>query len=486
MSATCFGSTRHPNRRGLITWVTLLAVLLLCLLMAIVFNVGATVNSKLHVQNASDAIAFSDAVWMARGMNSVTAANHLIGEASALYILHHAIGGNRLDTQEVTPMPAEPIPLDPEIIEAGYLAAAAVAQVPPERPGVVKDEVKAGKKSMIFKSKKALKQQLLAAYGAHAAAAVTLNSGAQEAAKLLQMAIIAEYEFLNAVESVAVMLIPVKTEALPALLTALNEYTEYVVTTATPEAVQQATEAIAEEHFVIASAEAQLPVVREDPPECLRALAAGEARQNEWARDDRSQLMRATYPWVQSWSKPLLEVLGTSAPLSGAEGWYRYYANYWSRRIVRQFRRPSASTLASGTQRCFRRSPQRSLGLTLYVLEGLDPAEADKTEEPWSQADAKSLEALDLEGVFMADRMFSLLATARQETPNRVSAPAFYRQANPDGVLTFAQAMIYNANPQLGSDPTEPTVPEPDDDPTEDEDEVADEWEDEQQEGDAE
>ena len=71
-------------RSGKITIVTIFAILGLIVMAGFVGNAGHVVTTKIYTQNAADAIAFSSAQWMARGMNAVTATNHLIGEATGL------------------------------------------------------------------------------------------------------------------------------------------------------------------------------------------------------------------------------------------------------------------------------------------------------------------------------------------------------------------------------------------------------------------
>ena len=72
------------NEDGLITWATLVAVLLLIALIGIVFNVGRVTNDKLQSQNAADSVAYSSSLLHARAMNAVTATNHMMGELTAL------------------------------------------------------------------------------------------------------------------------------------------------------------------------------------------------------------------------------------------------------------------------------------------------------------------------------------------------------------------------------------------------------------------
>jgi hypothetical protein len=89
-------STRN-RRDGKITLVTLFAILGLVVMAGFVGNVGQTVSTKIDAQNAADAVAFSSAQWMARGMNAVTATNHMLGEVTGLCVVIEALGGPELD-----------------------------------------------------------------------------------------------------------------------------------------------------------------------------------------------------------------------------------------------------------------------------------------------------------------------------------------------------------------------------------------------------
>ena len=75
----------------------LIAIIGMFLIMAFLGNVGYVVTEKMHTQNAADAIAFSSAQWMARGMNAVTATNHLLGETTGLVVVIEGLGGPEAD-----------------------------------------------------------------------------------------------------------------------------------------------------------------------------------------------------------------------------------------------------------------------------------------------------------------------------------------------------------------------------------------------------
>lgn len=88
---------KNKQRTGQVSIVTIFAVLSLVVLVGLVGNVGHAVNEKLEVQHAADNTALSSAQWMARSMNSVTASNHLIGQSTALSVIHLSLGGPEAD-----------------------------------------------------------------------------------------------------------------------------------------------------------------------------------------------------------------------------------------------------------------------------------------------------------------------------------------------------------------------------------------------------
>src|SRR3954463_9895990 len=83
----------RASRSGKITLVTIFAILGLIVMAGYVGNAGHVVTTKIATQNAADSITFSSAQWMARGMNAVTATNHLLGEATGLVVAIEALGG---------------------------------------------------------------------------------------------------------------------------------------------------------------------------------------------------------------------------------------------------------------------------------------------------------------------------------------------------------------------------------------------------------
>ena len=98
-------------RNGKISIVTMFALLGLIVMAGYVGNAGHVVTTKIATQNAADSITFSSAQWMARGMNAITATNHLLGETTGLAVVIEAIGGPEAD-QNMDDYPSQPKTLD--------------------------------------------------------------------------------------------------------------------------------------------------------------------------------------------------------------------------------------------------------------------------------------------------------------------------------------------------------------------------------------
>ncbi len=84
---------KRQRRSGKIALLAAIILLLIAVLMAWIGNMGNVVKQKMEVQNAADATSFASSMWMARSMNAITVSNHLIGEATAIGVIHDAIGG---------------------------------------------------------------------------------------------------------------------------------------------------------------------------------------------------------------------------------------------------------------------------------------------------------------------------------------------------------------------------------------------------------
>lgn len=114
---------RRADRHGKITLVTIMAILGMVVLAGFVGNAGHVVTTKVYTQNGADAVAFSSAQWMARGMNSVTATNHLLGEVTGLVVVIEALGGPEAD------LGMEDYPVQPKTIDQVNRTLASTAPI---------------------------------------------------------------------------------------------------------------------------------------------------------------------------------------------------------------------------------------------------------------------------------------------------------------------------------------------------------------------
>ena len=74
----------HRDQRGVMSILSVFAVLMLVALLGMVMNVGRQVDGKIRMQNAADATAYSGGVLVARGLNVLAFSNHLLSEVFAL------------------------------------------------------------------------------------------------------------------------------------------------------------------------------------------------------------------------------------------------------------------------------------------------------------------------------------------------------------------------------------------------------------------
>lgn len=72
---------------------SLIVVLAFLILIGLVGNVGQRAIQSVEVQNAADSAAVSSGTWMARGLNAITATNHLMGELTAILVVNDALLG---------------------------------------------------------------------------------------------------------------------------------------------------------------------------------------------------------------------------------------------------------------------------------------------------------------------------------------------------------------------------------------------------------
>ncbi len=412
----------HDNEEGLLAFIALIAALFLMVLMGLVANIGFTVNRKLEVQNSADAVAYSSTLWLARGMNCITATNHLIGEMQALVVIHIAIGGEELEGKD---------PLDPdesqqrqdefdsasEDLDFAWNLVRFVSNT----PAYPNDNERVGERVEVGATVRAgltdLKKALTFVYGIRAIAIIAENIPFPPVAaagrimhgvtKVVEGYILAEYIVLDKLSDFAesAPIIAFRDLLFDQLLPGATSF-EKVAVDNVPQLAAQTGKAIAQRNGTtgaIYPGAPELPVLRDRE----------EGSQMSDEDMPKSALVRATTPWVVYDRTPILRFM-TWMIFSKAR---KHYLNYTNRYTLLK-----SKELYNRTEKDF----------TLYIMS--KPGES-KGEEPWTN-DSR-----------LADKKFTVVGFAHR--PGKTSASErVYGKPNGDGIVACAQAILYNANSQ--------------------------------------
>jgi hypothetical protein len=414
---------------GMLSLATLFVILGFLLLFSLLSNVGRTVTRKLETQNAADAVAASSGNELARGMNAITSANHLIGELQALCVIHHGFGGDELDGLSR----AQRTPYDiQESLQVSYQLALTLSAAGGIRPiaaeyNAVKQEPRTG--AAIRDSRLRLKQVMVWAYISHAIGGIFVDLGwipyvgpilrafgmlIEAAALTIETKVYQEWLTLDGIELICRGLMPVKKVVQSVVIPGCYLYTMPGVYLDAPLEAEQATREVAQrsntEGWLFPGVTIQpsypllhLPVTRE--PQTLR-------------HPERSQLVRASSPWIQYWRVPLLRFGEEALLLSRFRHFYQARTDEFTLLLAK-------------------RQKESGVHVNLLILEDLQQDGQDKGQEPWTKRS----------GSARADELFATIGFAHRHRHAMNSSPIF-RQTNPDGLVAYAQVMLYNANPQ--------------------------------------
>jgi hypothetical protein len=442
------------NEEGLITWATLVAVLLLIALIGIVFNVGRVTNDKLQSQNAADSVAYSSSLLHARAMNAVTATNHMMGELTALHTLHHSLGGKVLDERRrANTSSVIGLNLGITVTHAaawiGYGIGAVIPACPFFFVGIPNPPASYGPaldiprgEATVYDSKCLLKAKIIEQYVNYSRGTwemikgigktwswwpPTVASGwrsiasgqrTRSQANSKIRSLVREYRFIIKLEDFALRTLPIK-RSIPRITDGLWAYQRMVVQ-GTPLMVNQVASSTAQANGCVGEALGR-PTARNIAISQTGFPVAGlPLVKDPCQTPQKTQLMRATYPWVQEWRWPILYAFGLVAFESRAMVFYEFHSDQYTLETSRQF--------------------VNQRGYRLYVIEELDAtngAQRDKGTETWRRREFSR----------KADQMFALVGIARKENPPSMSLNRFFLpRANETPIATVAQAMIYNAN----------------------------------------
>jgi hypothetical protein len=488
---------------GLITWGILLSMLLLMILVALVSNVAILVNRKMEVQNSSDAIAYSSSVWIARGMNSVSATNHVIGEMNALYTIHHALGGKWLDERPnrrnsgdwAFTLPAIPYfggyggfwyKITHYALQVTFWLARIASWkndieewIPPWLPSSgpgpnkshynrVSEHPKTDINSAIWEGKEHLKIRMLAAYVNHLNGALQYSAGhklypipwtsakglammkagaaAKRAARKMADMIHAQYLVLDNVESIAISPLRQAKLALPDIIKTVHIYQQAHVKVEIPGKAFRTAQNIGKRTSCLGIVLGGLPDI---PSGGMGNIASNLSQifpslpvePEKVTNEGRSQMVRATYPWVRKWRYNIYMVLTTLAPSSYANDGFIKWTNTYARQSSQWLRTDAGQKCDNELTVINRRGRSRGQngkGIRLYTIKELN-TNGQKSQEVWN--------IKGLTGSKKADELFCGIGFAKSEKPDVISR-MFFRQENPHGILCYSQAMIYNANSQ--------------------------------------
>ncbi|MEX2170660.1 MAG: hypothetical protein WD851_15195 [Pirellulales bacterium] len=466
-----YSATLHRNcsgERGMVSFATLVALLFLAVFGALVFNAGQTVTRKIETQNAADAVAYSSSVWVARGMNAVTAANHMMGELTALYVMHHSLGGKWIDEKGRDSTNSKGLDEINTALRVVYEVASKAGSVPLSSTPYkkVKENPSASVDSTIYKAKRNLKLWLAIAYGSYIVGAIIEKipygqipgQAIQWAAVGTSWKIYQEWLVLDGAEILAVNTrefaftiagVDKNGNTKKGALDTLYGYEDLMIKGVFLQC-QFGPREIAKKHGATGFALGDFP--NKFSLQALLDFAPQlPVEKHTHKGRDRSQLMRATYPWVCRWRKPINDFFDVScffafklAPLFRYDGeerryrgkWYRMYTNIYSDQAVLWMQLKKNDSY-NGFSRYG--MGKKGKAFNLYVVKGLNDADRgfDKSTETWNSTENHP----DIE------HHFTHMGFAAIEEP-AIGAAAVYRQENPDGFVCFSHSMVYNANPQ--------------------------------------
>jgi hypothetical protein len=500
------GNDLAASEDGMVSFITALVVVGFAVLIGLVANVGYNTREKQDMQHRADSIAISGATWKARGMNAVTAANHLMGELTALCVMHYSFGGPELDDgNEVSTQ--EKSNGEMQLDVAADLASGDEfkSSIDSDVQRIKNTKWKSG--ATIYDARMMLMYveylaiqghiiaevvQLIPYVGEFLAMAIDLACTAlrfkvtQEwiSLQLLEGAVQAAVQPRKALESVVLPLIQLYAD------TAGGNSPELPFVNNTAAAADKATKDLEQKNHLKKAAlfpfpfpnTFKLPIEREKVPstsggkpespntaggfasdvgKMLHLLNVASAARSalsfffpslkgfdmptldqdalgnkgyqgnpsrdklpngDWNKEQKSQFVRATYPWVNYWRGPVRNFMDLTLTLSTSSAWYLYWSDRYTLAKTHEFRTRSSKKLA------------------MYVMT--DSEKYGKGKEPWTKES----------GSKQADQLFCVLGFAQRPAKTIAMVPVFGKpQQNSNGVVAFAQAMVYNANKQDAS-----------------------------------
>lgn len=409
---------------GHIYWVAVFSALI-----AMLFNVGLSTKERSEIQRSATAISHPVGVWRARGMNVLSAHQHLQGEIVAMIIVHHAIGGDELDTNRV----GDTTKQDRDLDRAWKAATAAGAKTPQYRN--VRREVRAG--ATLLKAHKRLKHQLELVYKtktfAKALQAIPytykLGVKIEQLADNYEVLIGREWQALRNLYDRARELLPMKRELISRYLPAARDQMKRMMDSI-PKLTQHTASELAKHYdvkFFIPEKDRSLPVELDPyaklqgppadyvpPKDCnCPSIPADNPR---YQMVKTSQLARASFPWVVYHRSPIMARM------------------IWRMFLTRAFAIYEEETAGQARVVLDRLQAQHNLGF--YVLPG--KVAPDKGWEDWTMA----------ENSHLADSHFTSVVLTGQPLETPLGAPFIFGKPADKHWVRWDTVMLINDNPQ--------------------------------------
>ena len=488
----------------MMSFVSAVAIMLCVLLFALIVNVARCVHAKIHNQNAADAVAYSGAVWHARGLNAITASNHVIGEMMSLVIIHEAIGGKKLEYN--TRNPKDTRRQDRSLDRAYWFARIlnSSRKLPAYKTVRQKDSIRAG--ATLRQSKKVLKEYLAWVYWAKFVGkamqyskfppVVIAGKILWQLAHVVELKIWQEYKTLNVFHHIARSLLGVKKIVRNVMLPGAKRYTDDV-RKRVPAIAQAAAKRIARlngHQGVLYPGKHPLPVMLDPHAKATRPLPRVPTFSGDSLGSSHSvlgnvdQTLTGNIDVRQPSGLKFPNLYGNQpTPTSLAEQSRCKCPTRRTHNIRHQIVKTSQLARASFPWVNYHRRPiLRALGLLVPLSKardfyfdhtnGFSKRLCDRFQrgrgqdrgygEPRQKADPHDMGLYVMQGSTppdkgyelwnlpqyssVADRLFTVVGLTYQ-SPVEIVGFSVFGQAHPHGSFAYAQAMIYNANDQQRS-----------------------------------
>jgi len=409
----------HEDQRGSIAIGHVIWVMIAIAFASLFFNLGFSTKKKNDLQRPANGISHSVGVWKARGMNVVASHQHLQGELAAMVILHHAIGGDELDANEL----ANTRRLDLSLDVSRNLAASVSASTP--FYSTVRRPIFAG--ATLLRAQRRIKLAVAGIYMGKFF--IRLVGGSTAALDALEMQYGREYQALERLYRQARSMVDLKRSIMKTTLPTANRQLRNIVSSI-PSLAQKTAQEIADRYEVklhINPEDLKLPLevdpyaTLDRPPREYRPpqdcdCPTVPADNPRYQMVKTSQLARSAFPWVNYHRAAMVMKLFLSAPLSLAGKIYYDEAAGQSRLILDRL--------------------QKDHGVRLYVLPG--KVQPDKGWEKWTFAEHSNL----------ADKHFTSVVLTGQELVQPVGSPYLFRKPEMDTWVRWDAVMLKNDNPQ--------------------------------------